>query len=627
MIESFDAAASENVLDAVAKHLLAGDIPAAIAAAEQEYSSQHTAGSICAMAVIAFRQGNLADAIRLLEPMADGVTGKSDIPEALAVLNCLVGRVSEALFYGKLAAVIPPDQQFLPLFGPAFPRFTDAFLQVEHKPLLTHSRDAFVKGLLPQALDAVEQHLKLFRNDVEALDHYAQCLMVVGRHRSAVGTLRSVLTLGGPSATLYGALGQALVALGEFDQGMACHRQAVTRGPKAVMLWAAMLRDWAYSPWGDSQAWRDAASGFGAALAATAPKVTRPAPAAADKPVLVVGFLCNVTRDVAQRAMISHIARGFNRDRVRVVGFGPGDLESTANDAYRGNFDVWRKTDKVDELTLSALIRGEGVDVLIDADGLSARERLGLLARNPAPLRLSWLNMPLGTLLPGAQAHLGDESGPANGAWLLNGPENDVVLAPERDADRPPTFGADVTLAELNSEVVRLWSAILHQVPDATLVLADHDFSDPESGARLVEMFGDFGVAHRIDVIKVDTPAALFAEVDVALAPFPMVRPPAYGVALAQGVPVVVSSRECVGFARSLRRLGPEGEALVAANAEDYVARAVALVSDWDALEGRRHRLRDALLASSLATAAAFSAEWERFFRTRLAALETGECA
>ncbi|MGE5475837.1 MAG: hypothetical protein ACM3Q1_04225 [Bacteroidales bacterium] len=618
-------AAAPDFLARIGRLLADGDVSESIAAAERACAEHGTPDAVCALAAIAYRQGNLAAAIQLIEPLADGIQVSSDIPEALAVLNCLAGRVSEALFYGKLATVLKPDNAVLPLFGPTFPRYADAFLSIEQKPLLRRSREAFEAGDAVRATLLVEQHLQLFRDDVEGLDRYAECLMATGEYRKAVGVLRSVLTLAGPSATLFSRLGQSLVALGEFEQGMACHRQAVTRGGKAAVLWAAMVRDWSYCPWGETEAARQAAAGLAAVIAAGGPKVARKPPVAQVKPMLTVGFLCNAPRDEDHRAMVAAVAAGLKNSSVKVVGFGGGELIEASNVVYRGAFDLWRNTLKVDELTLSALVRGEGVDVLIDCDGLAARERLSLMARNPAPLQVSWLNMPLGVSMPGAHLHLGGEDGPACGMLLLPCAGANPTPLPAAAAAGGITFGADVTRAELTPEVVRVWAAILHAVPDATLVLANRSFDEPEAADRLVDLFGNFGVAHRIDIVGAASPEEFFTEVDVALAPFPVVRPAPYGLALSSGVPVVtLAGQDRTGFAKTLNALGGAVARMVVETEDEYVAAAVAACSDMDALAEFRHSMPLQLRQSQAFSPAAFAAEWERFFRTKLAGLAQG---
>lgn len=608
----------DELLNEVARHLRGNDIVAALEIAERAYSEQPSATVVGVLAAIAFRQDDIASAIHLLEPLSEELPASSDIPEALGVLNCLAGRISEALYFGKLATVCPPDNRLLPLFGSAFPVYADAFMGIEHKPLLVRGRHAMDAGRYPEAIRCLEQHLQLFRDDVEGLDAYAQCLMAAGEYSQSIGILRSVMTLAGPSATLLSRLGQALVAQGNFDQGMACHRQAVQRAPKATMLWAAQVRDWAYCPWPDSGAERDAVAALGRAIGAGGPKVARQPPAvrAADAPV--IGFLCSAPRDDEQRALVAAVASAFGRSGVTVVGFGPGDLDAAVNNVYRGAFSIWRNTSKVDELTLSALIRGEGVSVLVDADGLAAQDRLSLLLRNAAPLQYSWLNVPAGVAVPGAHGNLCFDGAVGPGFLLNAGAAVPSALPASRSDKGEVTFGADVTVAELNAEVVRVWSAILQAVPNSMLVLADRGFQAREVSSRLVEMFGDYGVAHRVDVAS-GTPEELFSQVDVALAPFPVLRPTAYGAALLAGVPVVtLSGRDRVGFAAALSSLGENGQRMLAADTEAYVALATALVSDLGALAEARKTMPDWFRQSSLFSSEAFSSTWLQVFRERL---------
>lgn len=615
-----------GLLDTVARYLNDGDLVQAIALAEREITQNQSIQAVCALSAIAFHQNNIASAISLLESVVDMVSGDSDIPEALAVLNCLAGRVTEALFYGKLATAIAVKNDFLPLYGASFPRYADAFLGIEHKPLLRRARERFEQGDYADATQWVEQHLQLFRDDVEGLDHYAQCLIATQRYDTAVGVLRSVVTLGGPSATLYGRMGQALVAQGEFDAGMACHQQAVCRGPKAAVLWAAMLADWAYCPWGEPPAQARTQAGLDAAIAAAGPKVARKAPPAEVRPKLTIGILCNAPRNDEQRAMIAAVARGFDRQSVTIIGYGPGDLGDATNMTFRGAFTTWRNTNKVDELTLAAVIRGDRLDVLLDADGLAARERLGLFARHAAPLQYSWLNMPVGGVLPGGHGHMGGAGGPACGMVVLPKLSGPVMPAPSVGGAQPITFGADVSLAELSPEVARVWSSILHAFPDATLALVDRGFTDPKASARLIDLFGNFGVAHRVDVLSQAEPAEFFANVDVALAPFPMTRPVPYGLGLSAGIPVVVmADMDRSGLAGAIGTCGEVASQLLAQGADDYVAKAVALASDADALIKTRQVLHLTVGSALAFSEVAFAAEWERFFRAALADAEKAQ--
>jgi len=605
-----------GVLEAVAAQLERGDMLAALLAAEAAVADpQQHLDAMGALAALAFRQGHIANTLRILSHIVDAPGASADVAEALAVTSCLGGNVTEALYYGKLATALPRDGRLLALFGPDLPEFARAFLTIEDRPLLRKAVAAFDGRRLDDALSLLEQHLQLFPGDVEALDRFGNVLALLGRNREAVAILRSVLTVGGGSATLFSRLGRCLTDLGEFDQAMACHRAALVRAPKAIGLWAACVLGWEYSPWKHSASRQQAVDGLLALMAATPVKPPRKPRRLAERDVLTIGLLCGSTVEDETRLVISQLASAFDRSRVEVVGFGHGGLEDAHNLGWRGGFDRWRDTSKVDELTLSALIRGEAVDVLIDIEGLAATESRTLFQRQCAPLQYNWLNVPQDIRLPGAHGNLAWEGPASCGPMPLRACQPQGKAAPSEGV----TFGADVTLGELNAEVVRAWSTILHAVPNSSLVLFDRGLSaDDEAIDAVIAHFGNFGAAHLVDVVGSDG-SEFFAGADIALAPFPVARPLPYGRALSLGLPVVALGGV---LGQVIGALGDDALGMAATDVEDYVAKATAWAEDCERLAQRRAtmpaRLGDAVIYSP----AAFAKEWERFFRDRLAALQ-----
>ncbi|MGE5545703.1 MAG: tetratricopeptide repeat protein [Solirubrobacterales bacterium] len=609
-----------GILESIAPLLHEGNLPQALELAEAALAgSGDPTEAICALAVIAARQGRIASAIELFEKVLDLPGRPADVPEVLAVLQCLAGNVADALYYAKLSTTVPQDGHLLALFGPGFPQFAAAFAQMGHKPMMRQARDLADAGKYEAALAQVEQHLQLNRADVEALDLHSLILCQLGRYTEAIAVLRSVLTMAGPSATLMSRLGDCLLKSGELEEAVSLHRAAVRRAPKAQSLWAAMLHCWSYAPFSDGAAWSEALAAWDDLLTEGAPKTTRPFPPAAGKDRLCVAFLCSALHAPETRRLIGRLAGGFDRKTTKVVGFGRGELADPANLFYRGAFDRWRNTDKVDELTLAQLARGEGVDVLIDADGLLATERFSLFSRKAAPLQFAWLGGGRGWMAPGAHGDLAREPGLGCGALLLERATAAATGLPAATAGRI-TFGADVALAELNMEVVRVWSEILHAVPESVLVLADRGLSGTPAIDRLVDRFGNLGVAHRIEVAEALEGGGFFEQVDIALAPFPVARPAPAGAALSLGVPVIAhAAGGAAVLAATLARALPEGERMVSGTLAGYVDNAVAWAADIAALAKFREEAPAKLATSPVFDANAFAAEWERFFRARLA--------
>lgn len=572
----------------------------------------------CAMAVIYYRAGALGYAIKLLVTQLEQPDHPADISEILAVMYSQAGCLSDALYYAKLATTEAKESRLTTMLGPQFPKFSDAFSQIRPKPLLGNGIALLSAGQLDQALFMVEQHLSLLPDDVEALDTYAQIKIRMGNVVEAVGMLRSIATLAGPSATLLSRLAGCLIQTGQFHEGLACHQEAVARAPASLPILGGAIADLTYFGRAEAQA-SGLIEAWIAQLAASAPKTVRPAPKYAGAQPVRICYLCAALDNEDTRSMVGAIARSHDRSRVSVVGFGRGEIDHPANEWARGSFDVWRDISSLDVTTLGALIRGEGIHAVIDADGNMAPARRGLFMRNAAPLQLSWLNQPVAGRIPGSYLALvpglsepGDgELALAAGRYFLgNAAGLPPVSGPGPAAiSGTVTFGAELTRAELNPRLAMVWGRILQAVPNSMLVLRDCGmFSEPSNIDALISLFGNAGVAHRIDVVKNVGRPEFAAGIDLGLMPFPAGNVLAYGEFLRNGVPVVAMTGCDAGadMGAFLTAAGL-GDALVAADVNSYAAAATALAADLNGLATLRERIPAALAQVPAGTAKGFA--------------------
>ncbi|CAA7616132.1 putative TPR repeat [Candidatus Terasakiella magnetica] len=577
--------------------------------------------SLSILAIINYQIGAIGTAIKLFENLEQRPDVSSDLGEILAVLHCQVGNATEALYYAKLSATTPRDQKLLALLGEGFPSFATAFASIRNKPLIGLAKMVLGDGRFDKALHLLEQHLSLQPWDVEALDLYAATLVQAGNPHKAIGMLRSVITIAGPTATIMSRLGQCLTIIGSFAEAQACHVAAIARAPTALPILCEAAADLRYVEGPGAQA-ADMVERLAAQTRAKAPKTIRPAPKITDKTRIRIGYLCSNVLPADQLAMIAAIARNHDRSRFSVVGFGSGEPEHTGNAWMRAAFDSWRDIGNLDEATLAALIRGEAIGILVEADGLKTSGRPGLFQRNAAALQVSWLNGPTLGALPGTYLKaVAGSAGQAGELALPMGrycytrpneplrPVGDKVL----EAGQSVTFGATLEAPELSPHLALTWARILHAVPDSVLVLHSNSlFSDPSGVDRMINLFGNGGVAHRIEFIKTQDMTEFGAIVDVALMPFPASNPLAYGHLLQLGVPVVISTTAHEGndLAAALAAT-PFGQDLIATNTESYVAVAQRWAMDADKRSAFRTQA-PALLAQAPAFALkGFMAEWE----------------
>ena len=561
----------------------------------------------CALAAIYHRAGAIGYSIKILVALLDQPDHPEDLAEILAVLYVQAGCLSDALYYAKLSTTEGEDRSILALFGSNFPKFADAFAMIRPKPMLASAITLMAAGQLDQALFQVEQQLSLRPNDVEALDVHAQVMIMMGRNTEAIGMLRTVATLAGPSATLLSRLAGCLVRAGQFDEGLACHREAIARAPNSLPILGAAVGDLAFFGKEEAQSSGIIAPWL-AELAKSAPRTVRPAPKYAGASPIRICYLCSSLDSPDLKSMVGSIAQAHDRSRVSVIGFGSGEMDSLRNDWARGAFDLWRDVSNLDVTTMGALIRGEGIHVVIDADGSLAPSKRGLFQRNTAPLQVSWLNTEVAGRVPGNYllAVPGTEGGEGElpliaGRYCLGdvlGRAPTSLPTPAQSAGTI-TFGAELVRAELNPRLAMVWGRILQAVPNSVLLLRDSGmFEDPANVDALVSLFGNVGVAHRIDVVRQADRAEFAASVDLALMPIPAANVPAYAEFLRLGVPVVVdrSSYSGADMAAFLTAAGL-GAQLVGEDVDSYVAVATALATDIPALVALRANLPKSIAA------------------------------
>jgi predicted O-linked N-acetylglucosamine transferase (SPINDLY family) len=177
------------------------------------------------------------------------------------------------------------------------------------------------------------------------------------------------------------------------------------------------------------------------------------------------------------------------------------------------------------------------------------------------------------------------------------------------------TFGCLNNHKKLNDGVLEVWSRILHAVPHARLLLKNHQLGEP---SILRDTFARFA-KHGIDETRLllEGPSSreqyfsTYHRVDLALDPFPYPGGTTSVEGLWMGVPVL--TRRGDRFLSHLGELVAKTVGLpewIAADTDDYVARAVAATTDLPGLAALRAGLRDRVARSPLTDAPRFAAHW-----------------
>jgi protein O-GlcNAc transferase len=295
-------------------------------------------------------------------------------------------------------------------------------------------------------------------------------------------------------------------------------------------------------------------------------------------------------------------------------------------------FHSWTPLRRLSDEEAAQKIHKDGVHILIDLSGHTAKNRLGIFAWKPAPIQVSWLGYFASTGLPEMDYILGDpyvtpdeESDHfIEKIWQL--PESYLCFTPPKVdlkvSDLPAlsngfvTFGCFNKLERMTDDVVSVRAKILHAVPGSKLFLKDKQLDHQTGRDRVLARFLAHGITAERLILEGKSPReeylACYHRVDISLSPFPYGGGTTSAEGLWMGVPVITKSGSY--FLSHLGESIAHNSGLIDWIADDevtYVAKAVQFSSDLKALATLRSGLREQVLQAPLFNTQRFARHFE----------------
>ncbi len=293
--------------------------------------------------------------------------------------------------------------------------------------------------------------------------------------------------------------------------------------------------------------------------------------------------------------------------------------------------DHWQEVSTLSDAELHRVIMADEVDILIDLAGHTATHRLGVFAMRSAPVQATFLGYPHSTGLSTIDWLIGDATvSPAEHAHLYSEgiaqlpgsvfcwtPVDSYLLPKPRPVNAPLVFGSFNNAMKLSPTTLALWAKVLHAVPGSKLMLKAPSLRDDAVQQRFTDLLAEQGIES--DRLILRGPSGLaemmqaYGDVDIALDPTPYNGGTTTLQALWMGVPVVTLlgqnfvSRMGASFMRTLGQSD-----WVAEDEAGYIAAAVALAADYDALRHGRAALRDKMANSTLCDITTYTNQFEQ---------------
>lgn len=486
------------------------------------------------------------------------------------------------------------------------------------------------------AIDAYRRAIELKPDLADAHMNLGTVLRRQGQARAAVACFRRAVALRPDYAAAYDNLAGMLAEMGQLDEAVAANRRALELGPTSAAAHSNLIFNLNF----------DASLGLAEHQAERRRWATQHAdaltPAAARQPAdrdperrLRIGYVSAHFRAYAASYAFGGVLTHHDPANVEIFCYSDTRQEDELTSIFRRVAHHWRDNADLSDAALAERIARDRIDILVDLVGHMSSHRLLAFARKPAPIQITAWGEPTGTGLKTMDYLFADpvlippDERPLFAEKIIDLPGALGYWTPEKlpepgqlpaRANGFVTFGSFNRRAKVTPSVLRDWSAILRELPDARLVLKAKQFGDPAEQAELHDEFARAGMpTERVIFLGQTGRAEHFAayrRLDLALDPFPHGGGMTTLDALAMGVPVITRTGRTIPSRLAASCLTAlDLKQFIAADAEGYVATAVAAARDLAALERLRAELPARLAHSSIGDARRYAAAVEDAYR------------
>jgi predicted O-linked N-acetylglucosamine transferase (SPINDLY family) len=526
----------------------------------------------------------------------------------------------------------------------ALTAFQDAIRLVpdSFEALLGIARTLIEMKRYEESLEYLSRSQELSPDDATVYYSLALAHKQLGHFTVSKANLLRALELKPDYAEAYRGFGDVSLSLGDADGAVEAVRKALALKPDFKDAHTFLLYALHYPSSSTQKDLYDATIEFCNRFCSAIPRISdHTNDRTPDRP-LRIGYISGEFNRHPVGFFFEHSLAYHDPGIVTTYCYSNGPTTDWLTDRLKGYAGVWRNIAGLSDETVSRQIQKDEIDILVDLSGHIGYGRIGVMARKPAPVQVSWIGYYNTSGLDTVDYIIMDSDTlpPPLVPWFT---ERVVYMPESRFCYTPPpdfftvtqlpalcnhhvTFGCFNNISKISTETIEVWSAILSRMPDALLVLKWGSFNDTSVVERFKAMFELHGIgAGRVEYRGYSDYGTLleqYGDIDIALDPFPFSGATTTCEALWMGVPVITLPGPLPAGRQTLALLRVIGlPDFIADSKEAYVDLALRHAGDLDALASLRQRIRGMMAMSPLCDGQRFTAElmaayrimWQRF--------------
>jgi predicted O-linked N-acetylglucosamine transferase (SPINDLY family) len=466
----------------------------------------------------------------------------------------------------------------------------------------------------------------------EAHNNLGNALNDSGQFNEAVTSYRNALVIKPDFAEAHNNLGGSLKDTGQFDNALASFYRAIAIKPNYTAAHSNLLFTLSYTATTTQADYLKEAQCYGEIVAKNVAGKFSTWQCNPNPQRLRVGIVSGDLRSHPVGYFTESLLEQLDANRVELIAYTNNPMSDELTARIKPYFSQWRQVFDLNDKAAAHLIQQDGIHVLLDLSGHTAKNRLPVFAWKPAPVQVSWLGYFASTGVAEMDYLLADEHiAPSvdenhftekiwrmpNSYLCFTAPNLDLAILPlPACSSGQITFGCFNNLTKMNEAVIALWSRVLLAVPNSRLFLKTKQLNTSAVCDTTRQQFAAHGITADRLLLEGASPRAkllaAYQRVDIALDPFPYPGGTTSVEALWMGVPVLTK--------RGDRFLSRMGESIVynagladwmAIDDDDYVAKAVSHTANLERLAALHAGLRQQVLASPLFEAGQFARNFE----------------
>ena len=484
------------------------------------------------------------------------------------------------------------------------------------------------------AISCYKKALEINPNSVGVYNNYGSTLQYQGRFDEAITCYKQALNIKPDLVESYDNLGNVLRDLGRINEAIKCYTKALEIKPDYVAAHNNLLFCLNYHPDLSAEAifksYQAYDRQFGQPYQAQWQEFTNLK--VPDK-CLKIGYVSGDFKAHSMGYFLEPILANYDHRQFEITAYAETLKEDSFTQRFQGMVDHWVKTTGMTDEALAACIREDGIDILVDLAGHTAKNRLGVFARKPAPISISMLGYGYSTGLTAIDYFLADSQLVPEGSehlfsetpWRLESPffcyrpaegMGAVSSLPAKTTGQI-TFGTLTRSVRINRRTIRVWASILKRVAGSRLMINSASFRDHHSRQTILERFIAEGIqAEQLDIAYSSPPWDVIRSMDISLDCFPHNSGTTLLESLYLGVPfITLADRPSVGRIGSSVLESVGHAEWIARNEEEYVEKAVALANDLDTLAMIRSQLRSQMESLPVMDEVGFARKLETAYR------------